>query len=217
MKQNHDYLVYKTLKDFTNSRAFATDLRFSPGKGFTTFRNEHRPNANSTFLGEQASRILKQDYTEIEARVLGHYLSKSEETAMNAINLLLSKNENFKFVTVIFDTDRSKTLQKHYTYKTMLDLVEDDLVVVKVNEEYKVVKVVSVRNTFEGSFQIKWIVAKLDLSHLIEVQATEEELRGLLANKEEEQRKQRNTAALEEYLGADGVTQAELIAKKVRI
>lgn len=59
---------------------------------------------------------------------------------------------------------------KLYTYKTRLDLVKGDKVVVDVNGEFKVVEVGAVHSTpqidpkaAKGFY--KWIVSKVDLEH----------------------------------------------------
>ncbi len=137
---------------------------------------------------------------------------------MNAINILLAKNEQFKFVTCVFNITQDPALQKHYTYKTLLDLKEGDLVVAPTAQgTFETIKVVEANIIYEGSFDIKWIAAKLDTSHLDECKAMEEEIKQLFVEEQKRKKAEVIKTHLEEHLGIEGISNAELIAKKVRI
>ena len=84
---------------------------------------------------------------------------------MNELNLFLAEsNENFKIVKVKFNDTTSKT----YTYKTLLDVYENDKAVVDVNGVLKIVDVIEVLNAQETSldfnFEIKWLVDVVDIT-----------------------------------------------------
>jgi hypothetical protein len=137
---------------------------------------------------------------------------------MNPINVLLAKNDQFKFVTCVFNILQPAETQKEYTYKTLLDVEPGDLVIAPANVgNFETIRVVQVGTKFEGTANIKWIAAKLDTAHLDECKAMEEEIKQLFIEEEKRKKAESTKAQLEEYLGAEGVSKAELIAKKVRI
>ena len=83
---------------------------------------------------------------------------------MNMSDLVLSENENFKFVTIVF---APYTGNKAYHYKTLDSSIQvDDFVVVNVNGEFKVVKVLEVNDPLEVDMQegikYKWVVQRVD-------------------------------------------------------
>lgn len=84
---------------------------------------------------------------------------------MNNVDLILSQNEKFKFITVIFEPNAKQS----YTYKTNLDVAVDDLVVVPANQNntFKVVQVKSILDLADVDFdgKIKWVASKLDLTN----------------------------------------------------
>jgi hypothetical protein len=81
---------------------------------------------------------------------------------MNALNLLISKNPNFRFVQVIF-----KRSPQVYTYKTMdSSIVEGDLLIVNSpNSGLVIVKTVGVLEPSQVAqdtpYKFKWIVQKI--------------------------------------------------------
>lgn len=195
-------------------------MRFISTAEVERWRKHHTPYATSTKLSKKAAETLLEYTNTWFSEVLDEHnnLQFFEETKMNAINLLLAKNEQFKFVSVVFEINRDSSVQKKYTYKTILDVKENDLLVVPTAQgTFETVKAVAVNNIFEGNFDLKWVAAKLDLTHLEEVKAMEDELKSLFAEEEKRKRAEKETAQLEEYLGVEGVSKAELIAKKVRI
>lgn len=137
---------------------------------------------------------------------------------MNPINLLLAKNEQFKFVTCVFNVNQPSENQKAYTYKTLLNVNPGDLVVAPTAQgTFETVKVVEVGVEYKGSFEIKWIAAVLNLDHLAQCKAIEEDIKQLFVEEENRKRKVQTAALIEDAIGADGVTKAEQIAKRVRI
>lgn len=171
-----------------------------------TFSETHKLTKSSYKLTKQQSEALEQDF------------NLFEETKMNHINILLAKNENFKFVSCVFNINQEAKLQKTYTYKTLLDVKEGDLVVAPTQQgTFETIRIVEVGVDYQGAFDIKWIAAKLDTAHLDECKAMEEEIKQLFVEEQKRKKAELTKAQLEEYLGADGVSKAELIAKKVRI
>jgi len=97
---------------------------------------------------------------------------------MNEVNVLLADREDFKFVAIVF---APYTGTNTYSYKTFLDLTEDDYVVVETpTNGFQVVKVVKVLTpleiNFEVSYNYKWVVAKLDLTAYDEAVELEKEV-----------------------------------------
>lgn len=93
---------------------------------------------------------------------------------MNTIDIILSENANFKFVAVQFNGT-----PKLYHYKTTLDLVPDDHVIVFTPQNgYQVVQVIKVVSPFEvptAQFDYKWVVQKVDTAaydQAVETEAT---------------------------------------------
>ena len=88
---------------------------------------------------------------------------------MNTINLLLARNENFKFIGVNFTSfydDHTKALKtgKTYYYKTTEDFEIGDNAVVSVNDELKIVRVVVLDCilNLDTNINYKWVVSKVD-------------------------------------------------------
>lgn len=86
---------------------------------------------------------------------------------MKVVDSLLSESKDLKFVKAVFWPNTVSS----YTYKTCLDVAVDDFAVVKVKNEYKVVRIVSV-HAFEevmhtidyNAYSIKWLVQRVDFS-----------------------------------------------------
>lgn len=94
---------------------------------------------------------------------------------MQLSDAILSENENFRFISVVF---APYTGIKEYTYKTVLPLEEGDYVVVSTpSNQYQVVQVRAVLNPLEINIDpritYKWVVAKVDMAHYNECVAME--------------------------------------------
>lgn len=92
------------------------------------------------------------------------------------INLFLSQNENLKLVRVSFPGN-----SKLYTYKTLLDIKEDQEVIVESPRDgMTIVKVHSVTPAIESnltfSYSLKWIVQVVDTAHYEQCLNMEREL-----------------------------------------
>lgn len=97
---------------------------------------------------------------------------------MQLSDAILSENENFRFISVVFPP---YTGEKEYTYKTVMPLEVDDYVVVSTpGNKFQVVKVRDVLNPLEvevdPAITYKWVVAKVDMTHYEECVAMEEQL-----------------------------------------
>ncbi len=139
---------------------------------------------------------------------------------MNNANLLLSQNPNFKFVEVKFREEISKNIMpsldgessKSYTYKTTLDVKEDDLVIVHTpSGEYKVVRVVSVKelHDVDNSFEYKWVVSKVDLDYYESCKRTESEIKKAVNRMTFDKQREEYKAQLQERLGKEAVLTLE--------
>lgn len=97
---------------------------------------------------------------------------------MQLSDAILSENENFRFISVVF---APYTGTKEYTYKTVLPLEEGDFVVVSTpNSQFQVVQVRAVLNPLEievdPRITYKWVVAKVDMAHYDECNEVEAKL-----------------------------------------
>ena len=132
---------------------------------------------------------------------------------MNEVNVLLADNEDFKFVEVVF---APYTGNSTYTYKTVLDVQEDDFAVVDTpSKGFQVVQIRKLLSPFEVDFDVKfsykWLVQKVDTSGYEQAVAKEKEILQLV-NKSKNKRA--ITAAKEAILES---TDAEAVAKLVRL
>lgn len=82
---------------------------------------------------------------------------------MQLSNYILTENEDFKFVEVVFSP---YTGLNTYTYKTLrTDLEVDDLVVVPTNKFHQVAKIKGFIDPLDitlQDFKYKWIIQKVD-------------------------------------------------------
>ena len=83
---------------------------------------------------------------------------------MNEVNVLLADRQDFKFVTAVF---APYTGTKTYTYKTFLDVAEDDFAVVDTpTNGYQVVHIREVLSpldvNLDVNFEYRWLVSILD-------------------------------------------------------
>ena len=117
---------------------------------------------------------------------------------MNIVNALLSENENFKFVEVMFESSL-----KTYTYKTLEPIKKGDNVIVdSPRSGLTVVQVVGVKEFHEVShevpFQYKWIVSKVNTDAYKKAAALEMEILAEI-NKAEAKRKVASVQTQLEY------------------
>lgn len=111
---------------------------------------------------------------------------------MNLVDTFLTDNENFKFVSVVF---APYTGTREYTYKTLLDLQEEDFVVVQTpNNGYQVVQVREVMEPLEAEVQdninYKWVVQKIDFEDYNACKDMEKQLMKKLKKAEARKRQQ---------------------------
>jgi hypothetical protein len=142
---------------------------------------------------------------------------------MNTANLILSQNTAFKFITVRFKeeqrSDRVPNLNqegsKSYTYKTTLELVADDFVVVESPSGFKVVRVESVLDISEvdNKYEYKWVVSKVDLEYYEKCKLAESSVKKQVNKLEFEKTRRAFQEELEGRLGKDAVITLQGIAR----
>lgn len=100
-----------------------------------------------------------------------------------AILALMAENEKFKFVSVRFPTS-----DRGYTYKTMLDLVEGDKVLVDTASGMQIVTVREVLDIsdvdLEANYEYKWVVQKVDFTEFEQYKQMEDDLLKYLRKKQ---------------------------------
>lgn len=145
--------------------------------------------------------------------------SSQEIAIMQAVNLLLKEHlQGFKFVSVVFNVAQPSHAQKQYTYKTNLDLVQDDYVVVKTPEgKFETVRVTEVDTVPSGNYEYKWIVAKLDFTEFDIVQEVEADVKRILETKEREDLQKAKLKEVEANLGKKGVAEVKKVISRTRI
>lgn len=124
---------------------------------------------------------------------------------MQLIDTFLAENENFKFVKVVF---APYTGTQEYTYKTLLDLEEEDFVVVQTpNTGYQVVQVRSVMEPLEADvnpdIRYKWVVQKVDFADYETCKEMEKEVGSRLRKAELRKRQQELRESALEFLTED--------------
>ena len=154
-------------------------------------------NAQQNWLDLYAPSVLK--YLEEPQQTPAIEPQPQESRTMNLANALLSENENFKYVSVVFPP---YTGSKEYTYKTLLDVCESDFCIVSTpNSSYQVVQVRSIvddLSALDVSIKYKWLVQKVCFdayNHCVEVEKTLEHK--LQTSKLRKQREQLKNEALE--------------------
>ena len=188
---------------------------------------------NFTYLicpHKQFPTLIECDSAELEARSTAYFaeaeqfqqtqLTKiSEHKTMQAVNLLLKEHlEGFKFVSVVFNVKQPTNQQKVYTYKTNLNLVADDLVVVQTHDgKFETVRVVDIDVIPSGDYEYKWIVAKLDLIPFETVKEVEAEVKLILQDNEREKQEKERAKALKKELGPKVVSQVAKVIGRTRI
>lgn len=129
---------------------------------------------------------------------------------MKQNHILSLLQENYTTVAVTFAVEIEKYLpgvNKLYTYKTNVDLKENDMVVVPSPDGFRVVRIIEVHDSPEidtdASFDYKWVVDKVDMEGYEEILKAEEiaakELRNVQANAVRRQAKE----LLKETIGTD--------------
>lgn len=162
--------------------------------------------------------------TELHQDILNQYSQKqtnpvTEIAIMQAINLLLKEQlKGFKFVSVVFNVAQPVHAQKVYTYKTNLEVAQDDYVVVQSPDgKFETVRVVEVDVAATSQYEYKWIVAKLDLAPFEEVKAIEAEVKKILQETERKKLEALRTAQIKEELGEEGLEQVKKAVSRTRI
>lgn len=133
---------------------------------------------------------------------------------MSDLNLFLAEaNENFKIVVVQFPSSSKK-----YSYKTVLDIQEGDLVVVDApSTGYTVLEAVEVIPAIETelthNFQLKWVVDKVNLTHYEECKQMEREATKTLNQLKYTRRRKELLTDLEGVIGADGIDKVKRLVR----
>lgn len=102
-------------------------------------------------------------------------------SVFHVVNAMLTKNEQFKFVSCTFQTSA-----KEYTYKTLLDVKAGDTVLVDTASGLQIVRVQKVLEVDEvdlSEYDYKWVVQVIDLSHFLAVKEMEQKLQQDVRNK----------------------------------
>lgn len=129
---------------------------------------------------------------------------------MQLSDAILSENENFRFISCVF---APYTGNKEYTYKTVLDLKEDDFVVVQTpSNQYQVVQVRTVLDPLEvevdSRITYKWVVAKVDMAHYEECVEMEDQLSAKLRKAAVRKRRAEVKDSVMEFLTDEERTEA---------
>ena len=132
---------------------------------------------------------------------------------MNNLNLLLSENPNFKFVTVTFPNST-----KEYTYKTFFDAEPGDTAVVKTNDgNFSCVEIVTVTPAAECDlsfkFQIKWLVQIVDREAYRQAKDIEAKLQSELNRAAAKKQRDEALHALESELGQAQLTELKRLVR----
>ena len=89
-----------------------------------------------------------------------------------AAQYLLAENEDFKFAACTF-----QGASVRYTYKTLLDVEVGDFVLVDTASGVQIVvvrDVLQIEDVDAGAYEYKWIIGKVDWTHMKECEAMEE-------------------------------------------
>jgi hypothetical protein len=139
---------------------------------------------------------------------------------MQELNLILGQNENFTFVTVVFDNQLEVVDgigAKKYVYKTTLQLEKSDKVIVEADGRLKVVTVHEVDVGGEIDLTAyngyKWIVDKIDLDYYNNCLEVERNVRRNLNKLKMAQLRKETEANMTELLGEEGVQEIKKIAR----
>ncbi len=127
----------------------------------------------------------------------------------HVVNAMLTKNEQFKFVSCTFQTSA-----KEYTYKTLLDVNAGDTVLVDTASGLQIVRVQRVLEVDEvdlAEYDYKWVVQIINLDHFTAVKEMEEKLKQDIRNKI--RNKIADNALAQLYDGAEGVEQVKKLVR----
>ena len=139
--------------------------------------------------------------------------SLTETINMNDLNLLLAQNENFKFVEVVFNhTD------KHYVYKTALDVEVGDSLVVEAPSGFKVVEVKAVLKFNElcsskRGIKLKWVVQKVDTTEYERCKKAENDAQQHLDTARVSKMREELEASLTQQIGADALKEVKALVR----
>lgn len=130
------------------------------------------------------------------------------------LNLFLAQNEDFKIVKVVFPSS-----SKRYTYKTTLNIEAGDKVIVdSPRDGMTVVDVVDVvpgiETDLQYSFNLKWIVQKVDTTHYEQALEMEAKLNTEFNKIKARKARQEMLESVTEQLGKDAVKE---LTKLVRL
>lgn len=144
---------------------------------------------------------------------------------MNQVDALLSSNESFKFVQVVFQQQSRGEMSwsQPYTYKTLEDIELNDFVVVEVNRDeipkLKVAKVVNICDIHEidyGRFpKCRWVVSKVDTDKYKACVESEKKIEQQLSVVKAKKLREAALSNLEESIGAEGLLQLSNMAKEL--
>ena len=134
----------------------------------------------------------------------------------NLADTFLAENENFKYISCVF---APYTGEKEYTYKTLLDVEENDFVVVQTpSKEYQIVQIRSIIDPMEfdpiHGVRYKWAMQKLDTEHYDSCVEMEKQVNKKLRTAEVRKRQEELKESASIYLKDD--ERAE-VAKLVRL
>lgn len=127
---------------------------------------------------------------------------------MSTLNLAAMLMENVKTVDVRFKKNNG-----HYTYKTVEDLEEGQVVVVDTQYGPKTARVMEVHNIpkFNSDMELKWVISKVDFTKFEKLNSIEQKFQDQLLRIEQQSKRQQALDALKERLGieeTDKLTQA---------
>lgn len=125
---------------------------------------------------------------------------------MNDVDLILSQNDKFRFVDVCFNGKETT-----YAYKTVLDLVVGDGVLVPVERadgltaSFAIVSAISKRKNTNEKRVNKWVVQKVDFSHYEKCCAAQEAIEEELDSVREKKLMEELLGNLAGEIGEDGI------------
>lgn len=143
---------------------------------------------------------------------------------MKEVDALLCSNENFRFVTVAFQVANTPSgWSKPYTYKTLLDLKEDDLVVVSAckgeESRMKVAKVTEILPPFsvdiDSEASHKWVMSIVDLSVYEDCLAAERQMIAQLSMAKAKKLQQEALTLIEDNVGSSVIGKLKAMVKKL--
>lgn len=122
---------------------------------------------------------------------------------MNAANLILSENPDFKIVICRF-----KGTPKDYRYKTFFDVKEGDLAVVdSPSDGPVVVKVTDVLSPmeFSGDYSLKWLMSVVDVEGYDNLKALDRKVTKTVNQLKHKREREQMMADLQATIGDEGI------------